>query len=85
MGENGLKQHSLHWLGLPLRNVIVVTIGIFVLGLVSGMILFGDTSLQVLNGLHRERDQLTQEKRRLQRENQRLQKRYFELMQIIGN
>jgi len=72
------------WFGFSVRGLLLILLGIFLFGLYVGVLLFGENSLEVLNGLYREKDQLKTEKMRLQQENQKLQKQYFELLQITG-
>ena len=72
------------WYGFSVRSLLLIVAGIFLFGFYVGVLLFGENSLEVLNGLTREKAQLKNEKRRLQRENQKLQKQYFELLQITG-
>ena len=72
------------WFGFSVRSLLLIVAGIFLFGFYVGVLLFGENSLEVLNGLYREKAQLTSEKMRLQRENQKLQKQYFELLQITG-
>jgi cell division protein FtsL len=72
------------WFGFSLRSLLLIVLGILLFGLYVGVLLFGENSLEVLNGLKREKRQLLSEKHRLQSENQRLQKQYFELLQITG-
>jgi len=72
------------WFGFSLRSLLLIVLGILFFGLYVGVLLFGENSLEVLNGLKREKSQLISEKRRLQGENQKLQKKYFELLQITG-
>jgi chaperonin cofactor prefoldin len=62
----------------------LIFLGILLFGFYVGALLFGENSLEVLNGLEREKRQLQTERRALQQTNQRLQKRYFELLQITG-
>jgi hypothetical protein len=73
-----------NWFGFSLRSLLLILVGILLFGLYVGVLLFGENSLEVLNGLREEKAQLQSEKRRLQSENQRLQKKYFELLQITG-
>ena len=72
------------WFGFSLRSLIAIAAGILFFGFYVGVLLFGENSLEVLNGLKRERRQLLEERDRLQSENQKLQKKYFELLQITG-
>ena len=72
------------WFGFSLRSLFLIFLGILLFGFYVGALLFGENSLEVLNGLDREKRQLQAERHALQRENQRLQKRYFELLQITG-
>jgi len=72
------------WFGFSLRSLFLIAAGILLFGLYVGVLLFGENSLEVLNGLEREKRQLSTERLRLQRENQKLQKQYFELLQITG-
>jgi hypothetical protein len=72
------------WFGFSVRSLLLIVLGIFLFGFYVGVLLFGENSLEVLNGLYREKAQLANEKMRLQRQNQKLQKQYFELLQITG-
>jgi len=72
------------WFGFSLRSLIFIILGILFFGLYVGVLLFGENSLEVLNGLKREKLQLIRQRQRLQSENQKLQKKYFELLQITG-
>jgi len=78
------KRERAEWFGFSLRSLFLIIVGIFLFGFYVGVLLFGENSLEVLNGLYREKAELLQEKHRLQSENQRLQKQYFELLQITG-
>jgi len=73
------------WFGFSLRSLLLIFLWILLFGLYVGVLLFGENSLEVLNGLRKEKAQLVKEKQALQEENQRLQKRYFELLQITGD
>jgi len=72
------------WFGFSLRSLLLIVVGILLFGLYVGVLLFGENSLEVLNGLEEEKMHLSAEKRRLQQANQKLQKKYFELLQITG-
>ena len=78
------KTREESWLGFSLRSLLLIILGILFFGVYVGVLLFGENSLEVLNGLKREKSQLMMQKRRLQGENQKLQKQYFELLQITG-
>jgi len=80
----GEKGESGNWFGFSLRSLLLIVVGILLFGLYVGVLLFGENSLEVLNGLEREKMHLSTEKRRLQQANQKLQKKYFELLQITG-
>jgi len=80
----GQEKSRPEWFGFSVRSLLLIVLGIFLFGFYVGVLLFGENSLEVLNGLYREKAQLTTEKMRLQRENQKLQKQYFELLQITG-
>ncbi len=80
----GEQEESGSWFGFSLRSLLLIVVGILLFGLYVGVLLFGENSLEVLNGLEREKKQLSTEKRRLQQANQKLQKKYFELLQITG-
>ena len=73
------------WFGFSVRSLLLIIAGIFLFGFYVGVLLFGENSLEVLNGLTREKTQLQGEKKRLQQINQKLQKQYFELLQITGD
>ncbi|WP_292658709.1 hypothetical protein [Nitratifractor sp.] len=81
----GRERGRPEWFGFSLRSLVLIVIGILLFGLYVGVLLFGENSLEVLNGLYREKAQLQAEKKHLQQENQKLQKQYFEFLQITGN
>ncbi len=70
------------WLGFSLKSMLLILIGIVLLGLYIGVLLFGENSLVILNRLEQDRERLMQEKREIQTSNQKLQKEYFELLQL---
>ena len=70
------------WLGFSLKSILLILIGIVVLGLYIGVLLFGDNSLLVLNRLGREKNSLVQERKEIKTSSQKLQKEYFELLQL---
>ena len=70
------------WLGFSLKSMLLILIGIVLLGLYIGVLLFGENSLVILNRLEHDRERLMQEKREIQTSNQKLQKEYFELLQL---
>ena len=70
------------WLGFSLKSMLLILIGIVLLGLYIGVLLFGENSLVILNRLEHDRERLMQEKREMQTSNQKLQKEYFELLQL---
>ena len=71
--------------GFSLRSLLLILLGIALFSLYVGVLLFGENSLSVLESVKKERRDLMAEKSRLQRENQQLQKKYFELLQIVGD
>ena len=70
------------WLGFSLKSMLLILVGIVLLGLYIGVLLFGENSLVILNRLEHDRERLMQEKREMQTSNQKLQKEYFELLQL---
>ncbi len=68
--------------GLSLKTLLVTTIGILLLGIYVGILIFGENSLTVWNQLKEKKQALRQEEKSLKTENQRLQKEYFELKQL---
>jgi len=66
------------------RRFILISIAILLFAFYLKAILFGENSLSILEKVQDKKRQLLQEKYRLQRDNQRLQKRYFELLQVVG-
>ena len=70
------------WLGFSLKSMLLILIGIVLLGLYIGVLLFGENSLVILNRLEHNKEKLMQEKREIQTSNQKLQKAYFELLQL---
>jgi len=77
-----LEERDPGWLGFSLKSILLILVGIVLLGLYVGVLLFGDNSLMVLNRLQREKSELIREKREIQTTNQKLQKKYFELLQL---
>jgi len=70
------------WLGFSLKSILLILIGIVLLGLYIGVLLFGENSLIVLNRLGDEKERLSQERMETKVSNQKLQKEYFELLQL---
>jgi len=73
-----------NWFGFSVQSLLLILIGILLFGVYAGTLLFGENSLEVLNGLYREERKLLREKEHLLNSNQKLQKQYFELLQITG-
>jgi len=76
------KDDQHEWLGFSLKSIVIIFIGIIAIGLYIGVLLFGDSSLMVLNRLNSEEQELILEKKKIKESNQRLQKQYFELIQL---
>jgi len=76
------RQEQNGWLGFSLKSILLILLGIILLGLYIGVLLFGENSLMVLNRLQQERASLVEERETIQRTNQQLQKKYFELLQL---
>jgi len=70
------------WLGLPLKSLVAILIGVVLLGIYIGILLFGENSILVLDKLQKEERSLEQQKLQIKASNQKLQKEYFELLQI---
>ena len=70
------------WLGFSLKSILLILVGIVLLGLYIGVLLFGENSLVVLNRLEDDKARLTQERTEIKASNQKLQKEYFELLQL---
>jgi len=70
------------WLGFSLKSIFLILLGIIVLGLYIGVLLFGENSLIVLNRLEHEKEAFIQERKEIKASNQKLQKAYFELLQL---
>ncbi len=70
------------WLGFSLKSILLILVGIVLLGLYIGVLLFGENSLVVLNRLKGDKARLTQERTEIKASNQKLQKEYFELLQL---
>lgn len=70
------------WLGFSLKSILLILVGIILLGLYIGVLLFGENSLMVLNRLDKDKERLTQERKEIKASNQKLQKQYFELLQL---
>lgn len=70
------------WLGFSLKSILLILVGIVLLGLYIGVLLFGENSLVVLNRLEHDKARLTQERTETKASNQKLQKEYFELLQL---
>jgi len=70
------------WLGFSLKSIFLILVGIIVLGLYIGVLLFGENSLIVLNRLEHEKGSFVQERKEIKVANQKLQKEYFELLQL---
>ncbi|WP_104750063.1 hypothetical protein [Helicobacter cynogastricus] len=64
------------------RYVLVGFVGLVVLGLYIGSLLFGDTSFEVLNTLKEKQASLQTTAQNLQYENAKLQKQLFELKEL---
>jgi len=70
------------WLGFSLKSIFLILVGIVLLGLYVGVLLFGENSLVVLKRLEDEKTSLLQKKQAIKTTNQKLQKEYFELLQL---
>ena len=68
--------------GLSLKTFLITVIGILLLGIYVGILLFGENSLTALTQLEAKKTMLEQDEKRLKRENQTLQKELFELKQL---
>jgi cell division protein FtsB len=68
--------------GLSIKTLLLATIGILLLGIYVGILIYGENSLTVLQHLREKKQTLKQEAQILKAENQRLQKEYFELKQL---
>ena len=68
--------------GLSIKTLLLATIGILLLGIYVGILIYGENSLTVLQHLKEKKRALKQEAQILKAENQRLQKEYFELKQL---
>jgi len=68
--------------GLSLKTLLITTIGILLLGIYVGILIYGENSLTVLQHLEEKKIALKQETIDLKAQNQRLQKEYFELKQL---
>ena len=68
--------------GLSLRTLLIATIGILLLGIYIGILVYGENSLKVLQHLKVKKQALQEEAQILKTENQKLQKEYFELKQL---
>ncbi len=68
--------------GLSLKAVLITAIGILLFGIYVGILIYGENSLTVLNGLKEKKEMLKQEEKHLKAENQKLQKELFELKQL---
>ena len=79
---SSLVSNHYEWLGFSLKSILLILIGIVLLGLYIGVLLFGENSLIVLNRLEHDKERLKQERREIKTSNQRLQKEYFELLQL---
>ena len=79
---SSLVSNHYEWLGFSLKSILLILIGIVLLGLYIGVLLFGENSLVVLNRLEHDKERLKQERREIKTSNQKLQKEYFELLQL---
>ena len=70
------------YLGLSLGNFILALLGVLVLGVYIGILLFGDNSLEVLLDIQEYQDYLNTEVENLKDDNSQLQKEYFELKEL---
>jgi hypothetical protein len=68
--------------GLSIKTLLVTTIGILLLGIYVGILIYGENSLTVLNQLKEKKLGLAKEVKILKNKNKRLQKEYFELKQL---
>jgi len=70
--------------GYSLKTFLITALGILLLGIYIGVLLYGENSLMVLNQLKEDKIGLLEEKIALKKENQKLQKEFFELIQLEG-
>jgi hypothetical protein len=68
--------------GLSIKILLAATIGILLLGVYIGILIYGENSLTVLQHLKEKKVSLIEEAKILKAENQKLQKEYFELKQL---
>jgi hypothetical protein len=73
------------WLGLSLKSLVLIFVGIILFVWYVRILLFGENSLTVLNQLREEKANLLQESQTLKLSNQKLQKKYFELIQLSSD
>jgi len=79
---SAVADNRYEWLGFSLKSIFLILVGIIVLGLYVGVLLFGENSLIVLNRLEHEKKGFSQERKEIKASNQKLQKEYFELLQL---
>ncbi len=70
------------WLGMPLKSIAIMLVGVVFLGFYLGVLLFGENSILILDKLQNELSGLNKEKKEIKIANQKLQKYYFDLIQI---
>jgi hypothetical protein len=73
------------WLGLSLKSLVLIFVGIILFVWYVRILLFGENSLTVLNQLREEKANLLQESQTLKLSNQKHQKKYFELIQLSSD
>jgi hypothetical protein len=70
------------WLGFSLKSIVFILVGVVLFVWYVRVLLFGENSLSVLNGLKEEKTTLLHRSKSLKLSNQKLQKKYFELIQL---
>ncbi len=70
------------YLGLSLWKFFLAILGVLVLGIYIGILLFGDNSLEVLISIEEYQNYLNDEVQNLKDANSQLQKEYFELKEL---
>jgi uncharacterized protein YlxW (UPF0749 family) len=84
--ENGIETKRPSFIertfGFKAKKFIVALVGVIVIALYLGNLLFGNASLEVLMQLEKYETHLKDEIARLKQENAKLQKEYFELKEL---
>jgi len=70
------------FLGIPIQRIIIALVIVIVLGVYTGVLLFGPNSLMVLMGIEEQRSSYERYIKTLKAKNAALQKEYFELKQL---